>query len=149
VREIKFRAWDRRTSQLFTVGSPWEFWDDGAVAEHEGSSIFDSNGLFNRGDFELTEYTGLKDKNGVKIFEGDIVRGVVSHDPQHVCEGLKLTGMVGKEAVGKIEYGSLYAQFYFTTDEITYLDLCLGLREIEVIGNIHQHPELLDADAAA
>ena len=71
------------------------------------------------------QYTGLQDKNGVKIFEGDIV----------ICENYH-----GKVA-GDIKYhlGTFYLACTRYSDE--YLFNC---DEIEVIGNIYDNPELLE-----
>ncbi len=60
MREIKFRAWDKDTKQLFTNAQITFnlFWNEPKR-------------------FELTQYTGLKDKNDKEIYEGDIL---VSHE---------------------------------------------------------------------
>jgi uncharacterized phage protein (TIGR01671 family) len=72
------------------------------------------------------EYTGLDDKDGVKIFEGDVVRS--GDDPSNIVvsfdeAGYKLTTTKGHY------YGWLG---------------CFHLRRIAVIGNIHDNPELAE-----
>jgi uncharacterized phage protein (TIGR01671 family) len=80
----------------------------------------------------IMQYTGLKDKNGVEIYEGDII-----------------VGQFGYKEVVKIE------EFNFITRE----DSCAGYgfkldscnlddikKYVEVIGNIYENPELLDND---
>jgi len=78
-----------------------------------------------------------------KLYEGDIIKGTCSKNKSHCCEGIIQAGLVGKDVKGVIEYSEFYCQFYFTTDDITYLDLASGLENIVKIGNIHENLELL------
>ena len=72
------------------------------------------------------QYTGLTDKNGVRIFEGDIVTGWFNHE----------------KIVGYIFYGG-NAQFFIQRDGIYGIGLDNSDCWLEVIGNIHDNPELL------
>lgn len=73
------------------------------------------------------QYTGLTDKNGKKIFEGDIVSGFFNHE----------------KIVGYIFYG-LDASFFIQRDGLFGIGLNNASDWLEVIGNIHDNPELLD-----
>ncbi|KIV60342.1 hypothetical protein TS65_00585 [Aneurinibacillus migulanus] len=71
---------------------------------------------------ELMQYTGLKDRNGRDIYEGDI-NG--SDEPMYVayqdgCFGLKFK------------------------NNPSYFDSCINWDQLEIIGNIYQNPELLE-----
>ena len=88
------------------------------------------------------QYTGLKDKNGKKIFEGDIIRAITldtgSEQMAVVCFGNFIDENNGDEYIG----------FYIEFDGIKTTATQLAMEEcknrIEVIGNIYDNPELLE-----
>jgi uncharacterized phage protein (TIGR01671 family) len=78
----------------------------------------------------ISEFTGLTDKNGKKIFEEDIVK-IYLYEPK---------GLANYE-IGCIKYDDTKARFVFCTEEGKYgID---NSNVFEVIGNIHDNPELL------
>lgn len=124
MRELKFRAWDKDTAK-YTDGVGELYVDILEV----GTKTYRIEQMC-PGRYIIEQYTGLKDKNGKEIYEGDVVRVVRSYG----------YGFLPKGAKAKIEF-----------DE---KELCYKLRgqgefrltakkELEVIGNIHENPELL------
>lgn len=83
------------------------------------------------------QYTGLKDEKGTMIFEGDIVTYINT-------DGIKFNG-VALTVTGKVVYNEKTASFsVFGKDEIgaKHVDY-FSIKNIEVIGNIHDNPELI------
>lgn len=83
------------------------------------------------------QYTGLTDKNGTKIFEGDIIK-------YKNTDGIKFNG-VALTVIGKVVYNEKNASFAISgKDEIgaKHYDY-FPIKNIEVIGNIFDNPEIL------
>lgn len=88
----------------------------------------------------IGQFTGLTDKNGKKIFEGDIVN-------YQNTDGIKFNG-VALTIIGKVVYNEKNASFAVCgKDEIgaKHYDY-FPIKNIENIGNIHDNPELLRSD---
>lgn len=133
-REIKFRAWDKARREMFRIAKD-------LCIDLDGVLYLDQ--MFERPDeykerFILMQYTGLKDKNGKEIFEGDVVKGFfLSHGGTR-----KST-----EYIGIIEWSDLGACFVVANEKFGTgpgMHFHDGGQEYEVIDNIHEHPELLE-----
>jgi YopX protein len=119
MREIKFRAWDKEEKKMYEVG----------LLDCQRMQIMppapDEQAILERhNDIDLMQYTGLKDKNGKEIYEGDILINHFYFDnnsekPQAVSWG-EAEWLMGKLALN--------------SNNTEYL---------EVIGNIYSNPELL------
>ena len=121
MRQIKFRAWDKQSEQMFSVYSI-EFRKNGLYVNLDTTSK--ANGLRESwlfGDrFELMQYTGLKDKNGKEIYEADLVKHPSYPTPLRVEWDYDQWGL-----------------FDGICNEASLNDEC------EVTGNIYENPEIL------
>lgn len=119
MREIKFRAWDKHRKCMTWPLSDEGGWSDGTVSAR--SSHSSSDGWY---DLPLMQYTGLKDKNGVEVYEGDLTSDY--DDGAYPYE---------------IRWNQERAQF---TKRRGGTDSTLSdLKHQRVIGNIYENPELL------
>ncbi|HAW7056564.1 TPA: hypothetical protein JJJ54_001085 [Enterococcus faecalis] len=90
----------------------------------------DENSVYLIDKETIGQSTGLKDKNGVEIFEGDLVE----HDDN-------INGTWETFEACEIVYDVDYAQFCFKNDASNFLSY---YRNLCIIGNIHENPELLE-----
>ena len=121
MREIKFRAWVEEENEMMSV-EEIIFCEVGGVAE--------INEWWGDNRFILMQCTGLKDKNGVEIYEGDILRWY----------GYEVKG--GKQ----IRPEKLLVVAGYIRDAHKVLCITEGTDQtVEIIGNIYENPELLEA----
>ncbi|WP_251897548.1 YopX family protein [Lactiplantibacillus paraplantarum] len=147
---IKFRAWDK-VQKVMMVPRDMQTDSDGNIFYVEAMG---PDGEYDEGDrdvFKLEQFTELKDVNGKNIYEGDILR--LSRDepktyiyddkdnlkpkiimPKTVTETAPVTKDTGT-------FGVSVKGVFLTLREVDK-----GQQNIEVIGNVHENPELLEED---
>lgn len=138
-RKIKFRVWDKYKKQMYPISSiDYDIFSQEiriiAVGHENGMcTAYNKNHNSEKCDItalELMQYTGLHDKNGKEIYEGDIV---------------KKTGNIGID-IGKV----IYEYNGFIVD-VMNMDRFYGRVHLlekftEVIGNIYEDSELLGGE---
>lgn len=153
----EFRVWDKLTQKYWNIEN-WHFEDEYLDLIESGVSIADPNiervwRKFN--EVGLMQYTGMKDVNGNKIFEGDILK--LSYDdpktylytdeydcnpkiipPKTVTRTVKVINEKGAFRVI-----ALRIKLYGTR---LLCDVDQGRENIEIIGNVHDNPELLEVN---
>jgi uncharacterized phage protein (TIGR01671 family) len=122
---------------MFDPDTQVDFTDGGYLRYHE----------MDDGESEIIfeQYTGLRDREDVRIFEGDIVREEVEYEGREPC-----SPTIPGEETGRIGWdGERFAWAIFKKDEDfngrkeRKESLPFWGGKLEVIGNIHQNPELL------
>lgn len=128
-RELKFRGWNGRKMEYFDLYEILSYNEPSQEEECSYESRMNPAGLM--------QYTGLKDKNGKEIYEGDIVTCWIE-DNDHPT---------GNPDVIEFRNGSFWLRYRYRTmsDWLLYLardgDEVAG--DFEIIGNIYETPELL------
>ena len=125
-REIKFRAWSKLDEKMFIVMG-YDLVEDEVWSYHNPYSFQ---------EIELMQHTGLKDKNGVEIYEGDVVQWSVDVQGE---EPLSDTYTVVYQHGGfYLENIKHFSPKYEPLSEVVRFD-----GEYQVIGNIYENTEPL------
>lgn len=158
-REIKFRAWDRKLKEWMDV----EYYH---LVSFEGDVYFYSMGKLSRYlDAELMQYTGLKDKNGKEIYEGDILKIKVKrlggcsgnwYKKTNKNHGVFYLNATVKDILGNLEYNKekireleqpkgkeIFSQ-EIGYDKNLFFNTYFSEKDYEVIGNIFENKNLLE-----
>jgi uncharacterized phage protein (TIGR01671 family) len=134
MREIKFRAWDKWKNQMVMP-------NDGDFIGWHGPSNW-------KECYEVMQFTGLHDKNGKEVWEGDIVH-VERNDSfpsynQAIIVYEENRGMFMLLYTKPTNPKGFLSQVAITSEDRTRMfEQCTGW-EIEVIGNEYEHPELTE-----
>lgn len=122
MRTIKFRAWGKNSKEFLT---------DGKMI---GFTLKEIQNIHDIDLWEFTQFTGLLDKNGKEIYEGDIVTGYTF--AERMGDEVEWT----KEQPATVTYDNKICGFYpFYYNARWRCDV----ESIEVIGNIYENPELI------
>ena len=124
MKEIEFRAWDKINYRFLSMPLVGIDFENDCINSYEVVQISDTEYKQVQNvccSYELMQYTGLKDKNGVKIFEGDVVTTYFGNQKVHFADGC-----------------------YYAGDASLLDCLQIGGDEFNIIGNIYENPELLE-----
>lgn len=126
-RDIKFRAWYKTGKKMFKVGQ---------LTYEPKDKEFIGMSIPYQPDFILMQYTGLKDKNGVEIYEGDIIdiHQTVNGFNQFVIQydDYKFSARYYNQ-----ETKQILGWYQYDLDEL--FEINETEKEIEVIGNIYEN----------
>lgn len=128
MRDIKFRAWDK---ELNRFRKPFECTQ---LVIRLSGRVTDGATIPN---IVLNQYTGLKDKNGKEIYEGDIVS---FEDAECDAEGYHDNVFLNR---GVVSYDEVSMCYSFSNRQTVDMEDLYIPTDAEIIGNIYENPDLL------
>lgn len=124
-KEIKFRAWDKRSKiYLYNVQNTYDTLSGLVKADYDKVCFSD---FLNDKQYDVEQYTGMKDVNGKEIYEGDILKVKIEDSWQTAVP-------------------QLVKHIWDPHVWMAKSDPCYAVQEMIVIGNAHTNPEWLEVD---
>nr|DAE24366.1 MAG TPA: YopX protein [Siphoviridae sp. ctOow3] len=131
----KFRAWDTTKKEMFK--DTFAITESGQVVVVDQSSVFVSPDYVFVDNLVIMQSTGLKDKNGQEIFEGDILEVTDKHSWLEIVSYSQEKAMFVTEEINR----------EFKVPESPLYDLFdTNIFKFKVIGNIYENQELLEVE---
>ena len=128
--ETKFRAYDKTNKRMMYFDEFWPCSEYQSLAWHINEESKKGEGSYclnwDTQNLEIMQFTGLKDKNGKEVYEGDIIKNIPS-------------AFAKEEVIGEIVWFPGHCRFVMNKTN-HYLDM---INTYEIIGNIYQNPEIL------
>ena len=139
MRELKFRAWCEKYKVMFP--NVWPFFGKWVIEIYDGGGWDERNDC----DFIIMQSTGVKDRNGREIYEGDIL---AIEEPKFNFINYTRQEFAGYETIYKMvryrpENGGYITE---STNGISSLIACAARGEIA--GNIYENPDLVKLGTA-
>lgn len=128
MREIKFRIWDEEEHKMERALAVDWFFKTAITSANPATNSHPRGVSFRDKDEILMQYTGLQDRNGREIYEGDIIEFLENESGETWTAKIVFENLAFKAL--DVEDGGYEYDF----DDLT---------DIEVIGNIYKNPELL------
>ncbi len=131
MRDIKFRVWIKHLKKMSNL---IELYCDGGALAGDHEYPLDKN------DIEVMQFSGLKDKEGVEIYEGDIIKSFHFTDHDDVMHFLEF----------KIKWSEKFGGWVVVRGDGSEMQLWVYSKSLDgyfyVIGNIYENPELLNGE---
>ncbi len=119
MRTIKFRAWDEKEKEMWT----WDEHNRLSHTDNEMETTVPLDEFIGSSGVILMQFTGLKDSKGVEIYEGDVVSFRLS----------------GEDRIEEV----VWEEDCFHASQYKHEEWRTEWNKMEVIGNVHENPELL------
>ncbi len=154
MREIKFRAWNKEMKVMCynNEDNSKEYFDGIRMTEigfiNDRLSVPDKDNSWSyRARYEVMQYTGLKDKNGREIYEGDIVK-IESHTVG-LIDGLRKSEKpkVKYRRIGWHPNGSWNSYRTLSDEHVGIVSVYKPEKWCEVVGNIYENGDLLEGES--
>lgn len=137
MREVKFRAWDKEYQEMkYNAEQAY----DGCGQLH---AIDCFGQLLEEENYKVMQYTGLKDKNGKEIYEGDIVKYCPNYRAFLAVDEIRNEIKRGVVVWNEQGFYAIDDNYPSNKDYMSYpVPMLIG--GLEVIGNIYENLELLE-----